>query len=620
LSPLRSRTAADEKNNDEVHHAMPFEYGSQQVEIPNPFRFEGAVYTARAVVLILLGLYALFQVRAIVAAGDRPLAIVDMVGGMVLVGFGVYAAYVGLYKVFRFYVGRGQPADLASTVSSQQSVMPGAPTGGSTGFKSIYSPVMLADMLLGRKNPTFKEPEGWLPRMLHSFVRNLIFLPYALRNDAGSRFVAAAHSVVLLALLGLAWFSGVTNLVPMEGTPVMAWLVTVVTAMLAVIWFRESLRKSHAARAMLRFSLGQLVVWAALAVIAPFALVALNGVRPLPAPPFSPYPWFFAILVVGAASFGYSLFLAMRRAPQVPPPTQVSEYREHWQESVHPMDIFRAVEITLAKHRFQEIPNRIYENNVPELMAQGSQNKGEFNGRTVQEIQPQPIADRRGDAVIKLGIVAGQVLLLAAGFVLFAMLLRLQTASTIALGQTLLAAFVLWIAGRLIARTSNLYVSEIEFESDLIVFAVTGTFSESRVATGMSVYDSTRSENVIVRSSLTPWMLVSRLHSSTLTVSGSANLEQPRLVLGMRDNEALSRDLVADARSFLRDRQIMATVGSEADLQAAANIYQMNERTRAHAEGRAGQAPFVTQETRDDKLVGTSGPESSSPGSSGGGQ
>ena len=38
---------------------MPFEYGSQQVDIPNPFRFEGMAYAARAGVLIVLGLLAL---------------------------------------------------------------------------------------------------------------------------------------------------------------------------------------------------------------------------------------------------------------------------------------------------------------------------------------------------------------------------------------------------------------------------------------------------------------------------------------------------------------------------------------------------------------------------------
>jgi hypothetical protein len=132
------------------------------------------------------------------------------------------------------------------------------------------------------------------------------------------------------------------------------------------------------------------------------------------------------------------------------------------------------------------------------------------------------------------------------------------------------------------------------------VFQATGTFSESRLATGMSIYDSTRSENTVVRSSLTPWLIVSRLHTSTLTVSGSANLEQPRLILGMNENPTLSRDLVADALAFLKDRQIMATVNSESDLQAASNIYKMNERTRSNV---APDQPLVSQDTRNDKLL-----------------
>jgi hypothetical protein len=155
----------------------------------------------------------------------------------------------------------------------------------------------------------------------------------------------------------------------------------------------------------------------------------------------------------------------------------------------------------------------------------------------------------------------------------------------------------------LVAHTATLYVSEIEFESDLIVFQATGTFAESRLATGMSIYDSTRSENTIVRSSLTPWLLVSKIHSSTLAVSGSDNLEQPRLVLGMNPDDDLCRDLVSDARAFLRDRQIMATVASESDLQAASNIYQMNERTRANAQPGQPGAPQISQDMRDDKRL-----------------
>jgi hypothetical protein len=580
---------------------MPFEYGSQQVDIPNPFRFEGFAYTARAAVLIVLGIVALLMVRGLVTDEQRFFAGVVMLGGLALLGFGVLAAYRGLYKAFRFYVGRGQPADLAATVAAEQSIMPGASTGGATGYRGIYQPVELANMLLGRKNPTFREPEGWLQRLLHSVVANLIFLPYALRNDAGSRFAAGAHSVVLLILLGLAWFSGMTGLVPMAGTPVMAWLVAVVTGLLIVVWGREALRRGGGNRAaVLKFSPLGLVFWAAAAILAPFVLVSLNGVQPLPEVPFSPYPWFALMVFVAIAATAYSLFLAVRRAPKQPPATNVTEYREHWQESVHPMDIFRAIEITLAKHRFQEIPNRVYVNDVPQLMAQGSQNKGDFDGRTVQEIQPRPVADRRGDGLLKIGIALGQVLLLAAGIALFAVLLQLTTITVAGLLQTLLGALILWIAGKLVAQTSSLYVSEIEFESDLIVFQATGTFSESRLATGMSIYDSTRSENTLVRSSLTPWLIVSRLHTSTLAVSGAANLEQPRLILGMSENGELNRDLVNDTRAFLKDRQIMASVASESDLEAAANIYRMNEQTRPKVS--PGQ-PLVSQDTRDDKLL-----------------
>ncbi len=595
---------------------MPFEYGSQQVDIPNPFKFEGTAYTARAALLVALGLISLFTVRGLVADGERVAGIAVAFGGLALLGFGAYAAYRGLYKVFRFYVGRGQPADLAATVSSEQTVMPGARTGGATGYRGIYQPNVLADMLLGRKNPTFQEPEGWLPRLLHSVAPNLIFLPYALRNDAGLRFAAAAHSVVLLILLGLAWFSGVTGIVPMAGTSIMAWLVSVVTLLLLAIWLGQALKLKPSNRvAMLRFSPLGLAFWATVAVLAPVVLVGLNRVQPLPAPPVSPYPWFALMLLVAIGATGFSIFLSLRRAPKTSPPTAVTEYREHWQESVHPMDIFRAIEITLAKHRFQEIPNRVYVNDVPQLVAQGSQNKGEFEGRTLQEVQPRPVADRRNDDLLKIAIIVGQALLAVGGIAVFTVLIRLPDISPTGVVQTLLAAAILWTLGMLIAHTANLYVSEIEFESDLIVFQATGTFAESRLATGMSIYDSTRSENTIVRSSLTPWLLVSKIHSSTLAVSGSDNLEQPRLVLGMNPDDDLCRDLVADARAFLHDRQIMATVASESDLQAASNIYQMNERTRANVQpGQPGQPgqPQISQDMRDDKFLPGGGNSSGS--------
>jgi hypothetical protein len=585
---------------------MPYEYGSQRIDIRNPFRLEGAAAAARAAIFILLAIYLMLDVKNTVAAGDRTLGWLQMGGGIVLLGLGIAAAYRGLFKLFRFYVGRGMPADLASTASAQQSIMPGASTGGTTGFRGIYSLNTLAEMLLARKNPTFVEPVGWLARLLHSVARNLIFLPYPMRNDAVALFVAAANSLVLIVLLALAWFSGVTGLTPITNTPVMGWLVALVTAALLFIWLREAMHRGRAAeRSATRYRPFRMAIWAGIAVLLPLGLSALNAANPLPRLPLSPYPWFVLTLVGGALALAYGLVLALRRAPKESPLTQVSEFREHWQESVHPMDIFRAVEITLADHRFQEIPNRVYENDVPELLAQGSQNKGEFKGRTLQEIQPQPVADHRDERIVLGGVVAAQVLLLVAGLCIFLGFLELGSMSQGQIVATALGTLIAGIFGTLVARSAHLYLSEIEFESDLVAFDVTGTFSESRLATGMSIYDSTRSENLIVRSSITPWLLVSHLRSSMLAESGAANLEQPRFILGMEQNAALSRSLVDGLRAFLRDRQIMATVQSEGDAQAASTIYQMNERTRARPTN--GQQPQISNDMRDDKLLAPGG-------------
>jgi hypothetical protein len=583
---------------------MAYEYGSQQIEIRNPFRLEGVALVVRAVVLIALALYLMLQVKDVVATGARALGWIQMGGGILLLGFGLAAAYQGLFRLFRFYVGRGVPADLASAVSAEVSVMPGAPTGGTTGFRGLYGLKTLADMLLSRKNPTFVEPEGWLPRLLHSVVHNLIFLPWPLRNDAVSLFIAVANGLVLVVLLGLAWFSGVTGLTPVTSTPVMDWLVALVTIALLFIWLREAMRdRRSSARSLVKYSPFRMALWAAIAILLPVGLSALNAAQPLPPVPLSPYPWFFATLVGTAVAFAFALVLATRRAPKDPPPTNVAEYRQHWQESVHPMDIFRAVEMTLAKHRFQDIPNRVYENDVPQLLAQGSQNKGEFAGRTLQEIQPRPVADHVADPLVRAGVVAGQLLLLVSGVCLFYAFLTLDTAAPAEHAGIGIATLLFWILGAVVARSAHLYLSEIEFESDLIAVAITGTFSESKLATGMSIYDSTRSENLVVRCSLSPWVLVSRVHSSILAESGGRNLEQTRYVLGLERNEPLNRELVEDVQGFLRDRQIMAGIQSEGDVQAASTIYQMNERTRGNRPD-GGQAPLIPHERREENLLG----------------
>ncbi len=245
---------------------MPFEYGSQQVDIPNPFKFEGAAYTARAAVLIALGVVALLGVRPLVADGERAVAAVVMLGGLGLSGSACSRPTAAFTRCSASTSAAANPRISPQPWRPSKPSCPARRSGGATGYRGIYQPVELANMLLGRKNPTFREPEGWLPRLLHSLISNLIFLPYALRNDAGSRFAAAAHSVVILALLGLAWFCRRDGARADGGHARHGVARRHHHAVARVIWLREALRPSGGNRtAILRFT--------------PLALVALGGRR-----------------------------------------------------------------------------------------------------------------------------------------------------------------------------------------------------------------------------------------------------------------------------------------------------------------------------------------------------
>ena len=74
---------------------MSYEYGSQQVEIPNPFRFEGTVYTARAAVLCCSACMRCSRSEGSSQRTSGLLGTFVALGGTVLLGFGVFAAYRG---------------------------------------------------------------------------------------------------------------------------------------------------------------------------------------------------------------------------------------------------------------------------------------------------------------------------------------------------------------------------------------------------------------------------------------------------------------------------------------------------------------------------------------------
>ena len=114
-----------------------------------------------------------------------------------------------------------------------------------------------------------------------------------------------------------------------------------------------------------------------------------------------------------------------------------------------------------------------------------------------------------------------------------------------------------------------------------------GTFTESKISTGMSIHDSTRSENVIVKSSITPWIVSSRITTSTFASSGQNNVEMPRYVMSMHKNQDELDMMVQEIRDFLRGRETIAGFTNTKDLQQAENILRVNQASRSQTDANA---------------------------------
>ncbi|GAB5388397.1 MAG: hypothetical protein Alpg2KO_13650 [Alphaproteobacteria bacterium] len=551
---------------------MSFEYGSRQIEIGNPFKLEGIFYALRGALIAILGGILIFSVRETVTADASLIGWLQFGTGIALLSLGLAAVGLGALKMFRFYVGRGAPSDLARHEN----------TYGST----AYTAKSLADMLLARKNLTYIEPMGLVGRGIHSVFQRLIFTPLPIRIVTQRIFEGALYSILALLIYGLALFSGSTGLTNITDTPVQGWLGVALTAFLFGIWYMKIPQRGDLAAGGVRATKTRNLTGVIVGAIAlPTILGQVHAWKPLPEPPADTGFWLWMLVGMAVATSVLAGFLAAFRIWKHEPLTEVSEYRDHWQESLHPMDIYRSFDMVMADHRHLEIPNRVYAQIDPGLLMQGSADKGKFAGATVQETQPVPIGGKAPSTMRHLALATsflGNVLIAISATLIF---LQVKGATLpldyAAFAAALVMPTILWLFGRIITRLANTFLAEIQFISRMVYFFAEGTYTESKLSTGMSIYDSNRSENTVVRSSLTPWMLVSHVRSSTFAVSGSDNLEQYRYVLELEKDDAFLATLRDDLRRYMDSRQQIADFKSESDMDAASVIHQMNDATRA---------------------------------------
>ena len=596
---------------------MAYDYGSESLGIRNPFKAEGLLRAVRGLLVSLLGIYPLLQVVSLVQQ-DKTLAWIYAAVGFVLLAGGLRALGGGIFQMLRFFVGRSVPTSLAANVSKSERE--------TAKFEQPhYKSTDLEEMLMGRKNKTFVEPVGFISRLVHTLVPKLIFLPYPLRNLAQRYAGALIATVVALVAYALTAFVCLTGLAGNTGDILLPFFSFLLMVYLVISWRAASTVYRQAERRIETQGNLQLAKIMAFAILAPVVLglvinfllqqrnIALFVVdmQNTELQTFAVMPQLLLVLLFTALSGALIFLLLKQRTALVQAQTKVSEYRANWQENIHPRELFVNIDnIVMANRRYKEIPNRVYRELNPSLNEQ-SESKGNFSGEVMIETQPEfaPLEHTALFRQLRLwATLAGQVLLFVGPIILFYLLTEAQLILSIVREFTAIAKpsdaavsqfivslfnesqFVIslvfsWLIchsfGRLLQNYSHTFWAELNFDSLLVYLKCEGTYTESKLTTGKGIYDSTSSENYVMRSSLTPWIISSRIMTSTFADSGAKNVEHPRHILEMRDNPQEMQTILDDIKSFLSDRETIASIKNAQDLSNTEQIYQINQQSRA---------------------------------------
>tara|TARA_R110002124_G_scaffold203593_1_gene370064 strand:- start:11180 stop:13123 length:1944 start_codon:yes stop_codon:yes gene_type:complete len=607
---------------------MAYDFGSKGLGIANPFKQEGLIRTLGGLAIAAIGLYSVFNVTKVIEQ-DIATAWIYAIIGLLLLIVGFKRAGSGLFQLFKFFVGRSVPSSLAYNSTKSEKLNADLERKEKV---LAYSPEALESMLMGRKNTTFTEPLGWMGRFVHSIFPKLIFLPYPIRNISQELISVLTTTIIAFVAFGLTYFVSSSGLAGEAGHIIMPIFSIFILIYLVAAW-----RSAANAVSLDRVKLLNTAGAASVAKIITFSIlfpVVIGGAYHLISQNvnldsgyyqiansisfFSAWPSLLTLIGLGLITAVLVFYLVGIRSKQSSTATEVSEYRENLQESVHPNEIFINIEnIVLANRRYKEIPNRTYMNFDPVLEEQ-SQGKGSFSGELLIETQPElsAVEQPRSYKVTRiLSTALAQVLLVVGAYLFFSFADKISVGieyfqhfmsnieaaarganngniallqSLVTEASTLIVAFVsslfLWqivtAIGRMLENFSHIFWAELQFNSLLMYMKTEGTFSESKMSTGMSIHDSTRSENVIVKSSITPWVVSSRISSSTFATSGARNVEMPRYVMSMSKNDDELSGIVDEIKAFLRARENIAGFSNTADLQHAENILKVNNASR----------------------------------------
>ena len=596
---------------------MSFDYGSLGLDIKNPFKTEGKIVAVQGVIQSIIGAYLLIQATNAVDT-NMPIAWLFMGAGILILGFGLKSLATGISSTLRYFVGRNHPTSLSKNYSTSEQL------NAEKESDVAYKAKEIEEMLVGRKNVTFTEPEGFLSRMLYSFSDKLLFAPYPIRNLAQRLWQSWISTAVALVSFDLVSFITLNGLAGDIGKSSYSFYSANLLLYILLVWSQCALPITREvekdAQSFNSLKLSKIIAFSLfIPVLLSVGFTKLVTASDLnldeleayldKMPAIHPELYILATLIFASIVTVIVAFMIKQRLALLKPVTEVSELRENWQESVHPKEIFINLEnLVMANRRYKEVPNRVYKKLDPKLDAQVDE-KGSFKGEMIQEVQPKYIPLDYNNTFKNTRLVAlvvSSLLFVISTLLTFSLVKNavplieaFQTLPSMNIRNIFSEIFIfsiidilttlfhlsLWLCltfifGSVLFSASHWFYAEMNFESLLIYFKCEGTFTESKISTGTGIYDSTRSENTLVRSSITPWVIVTKIVSSTFAAPGMKNLEHFRFIMEMHKEDSQLSAIKSDIINFLKDRESIASITSERDLGNASQIHALNEQSR----------------------------------------
>lgn len=537
---------------------MAYDYSSesQRLELPNPYRIENLFQFLIAAFYLACGVLALLAARANLD-GLNAKFIVPLAAGIVLIGYGIRCAALGMTRL-RFFFGRALPIGLAPELQNGVS-------GRSKQIDAVQED-------LRRGALSFPEPKGALNGLLYDRFPRLILAPQPVQQLAQAQFRNGLVIALTLISLLVAWagfsrqqtaewvglfyflFAAWLVLRPMRmeqqatvnETGVIALVVAAIIGPVIVGWFARSLPQ-----------LGWLTLhWQAL-----FLLLATLG------------------------SVGL-FFMALMRQLSAPPATTMTCEVLSLNINTHPAQIIGEFDRVMQQKWVEKIPNRRYARIDPVIDSATA--TGSFSGEIFEETQPMPaaglqslslssaLAGSRSRWLVYLNLF-GTLLLCAGAVSLLLFVFHIEAGDLgPSIGAFITFSFVAFSVGRFCFRSSEKLWGRFDFVSEIIWLEMSGQYTTARNRLGNDFSSTVRTESHGIHiDSMTLRVWTARLES---VVFGK---DARRWITAMNGQSENTSGLAAHLSEFARARSMFVAPTNQDDLSKIASMQVGAARERA---------------------------------------